>query len=204
MRSHVHLAAAQHQLLADLRHVVLDRARDDAGAAAGAAVEIDRHAPAVGAVGRRVVDRVVGPPDLVLAVRLAVRGALALRERRERHGLGQLAPALVVGVLHLRDARVCAGRGHRRARREPRAPAGLVGERRQQRDHVHAARLARATLVRVRSEEPHAVALADRDRDHVVANAAARQHRQLDACRTRSRPRARRRARRPAPSRSRG
>ena len=50
----VHLAAAQHLVLADDRDVVLRLAGDDAGVAADAGVEVDRHAPLV---ARRTRDR---------------------------------------------------------------------------------------------------------------------------------------------------
>ena len=54
----------------------------------------------------------------VSAVRLpglAVRLAVARRQRRQRDGLGELALALVVGELQQRDPLVGAGRGDLRA-----------------------------------------------------------------------------------------
>ena len=52
----VHLAAADHLVPADDRNVVLRLAGDDAGLAAGAGVEVDRHSPLVQTVefGRRI------------------------------------------------------------------------------------------------------------------------------------------------------
>ena len=73
-----HVAAAPHRLLADHRDVVLDVAGDHARRAAGALVDVDRHAPAVerrgGGVHARVV-RLDGSRVLrALAAGLAVRG----------------------------------------------------------------------------------------------------------------------------------
>ena len=54
----VHLAAAQHLLLADDRDVVLGLAGDHAGVAADAGVEVDRHAPLVAVVALLLPQRV--------------------------------------------------------------------------------------------------------------------------------------------------
>jgi hypothetical protein len=54
----VHLAAAQHLILADNRNVVLALTRDDAGAAADARVQIHGHAPLVQRRLLRLVERI--------------------------------------------------------------------------------------------------------------------------------------------------
>ena len=131
----------EHLLLADDRDVVLDVAGDDAGAAARAAVEVDRHAPAVGARrgARRSPGRSGGPADLVAAVavlrglavravaaRAGVAGHAATRApTRERDGGRARRAALVVACTASSASRAVAPGRRRRGAcvGEPGAPA---------------------------------------------------------------------------------
>ena len=108
----VHFAALRHLLLADHRNVVLGDAGDHAGAAAGAAREIDRHAPSVPGVA---VPRVCGQE------RAPVLGQLLAGLLQFRHGSGgRDQPTLHrVVLLRLRDQRSSADSRDRQARRKP-------------------------------------------------------------------------------------
>ncbi len=59
----VHLAAAQHLILADHRNVVLRLAGDHAGVAAGAGRQVDRHAPLIALVVSPLPDKSSGAPE---------------------------------------------------------------------------------------------------------------------------------------------
>ena len=170
----VHLAALVDVLLADGGDVVLRLAGDDAGAAAGALVEVDRHRPLV--VLAAVVDRLV---DLGLRV-LGVRAALL-----------DLLVELRLRVQHLGDRRLDDGRRNLAAvgrhlpvvlgDREGEAPAGLL--------QLHAAvvpggvagaQRARVEADAVRDRLGAGAAVAERQRDRVVGVSRHDQDRRID------------------------
>src|SRR5262249_25162487 len=95
----VHLAAAQHLILSDDRDVVFSLTTDNAGVAADAGVDVDRHPPFVAFVRAIRIQR-DGPRRRLLALvhRLRIPSELVVR-----YGANDRAPLHQVVVLRTRE-----------------------------------------------------------------------------------------------------
>ena len=168
--------------LPDGRHIVLALAGEHAGLAAGAAVHVHRHPPAV----LRILHRRVHPGMIRVLGRLAAQ--LELARGAQLHPLGDLAIVLV--ELRLRDGQrpPGAGLGERDLHREQRQAArGRVRRAGQQLDridpHVQEVRLARGAgrgVALLREGAGVLVPLPHRHRHHAGMDELGRVGGQLD------------------------
>ncbi len=183
-----HRAHPADLLLAHHGNVVLQVAGGHAGGAAGAAVEVHRHPPAIEAAHGGIGGGLELLADLVAPVVLGFCLALLLAvprcgEVRERDGFAELATPLVVRELKQRQTLVATGLVKARLLGQPGLPTALVDSGGKDLDHVGAAGLTRPPVSGAGGVASDAVTLSDGNRHHVVADAAARMDRNLDATR---------------------
>ncbi len=161
----MHLAAAQHLFLADDRDVVLRLAADDAGVAADAGVDVDRHSPLVAFVLELGIQRDRPRRRFVLLVhRLRIPDELVACDRTN-----EIPPLHQVVILRARE-RIC-----RADRHDLEAAAEIHRVRRAERVGVEASALRDAAGARSPVPEVHGnriVGMADDD-ESGAANRAA-------------------------------